>query len=185
MYFSPFGAIHDLDDKALMERARQAMVAFDPPIALVLRELDAEGMLDTAVERLGKVFVTTELGGGGTTTTATIAVAERGLRNLLKHFGVIEGKPETRASLGLKPTRMMTMPDNAYVVADDAGLLEMLVDIDAPVKAGQPIARVYDIDRPGDAPSVYRAGADGVLLGRCHLCLVKSGDFLGMVARDA
>lgn len=185
MYFSPFGAIHDLTDKALMERARRALAAFDPPVGLVLRELDAEGMLDTAVEQMGKVFVTTELGGGGTTTTHTLAIAERGIANLLKHFGVIEGAPATRVSLGLPPMRMMTMPDDAYVIADHAGLLEMLVDIDAPVRAGQPIAHIHGIDRPADPPAVYRAGADGVLLGRSHLCLVRPGDFLAMVAQNA
>lgn len=185
MYFSPFGAIHDLDDKALQAKAHAALLAFDPPVALVLRELDAEGMLDTAVEGLGKIFVTTELGGGGTTTRATLAVAERGVRNLLKHFGILAGKPETRASLGLPPTRRMTMPDAAYVVSDDAGLLEMLVDVDDPVKQGQPIARIYRVEAPGVAPAVYAAGCDGVLLGRSHLCLVKPGDFLAMVAQDA
>jgi predicted deacylase len=60
----------------------------------------------------------------------------------------------------------------------------MLVDIDGAVREGQPIARVYRIDRPDAAPSVYRAGADGVLLGRCHGALVKPGDFLAMIARD-
>jgi N-alpha-acetyl-L-2,4-diaminobutyrate deacetylase len=185
MFFSPFGAIHELDDRGLMDRARRALLAFEPPIALVLRELDAEGMLDTAVETLGRVFVTTELGGGGTASTATIALAERGVRNLLKHFGILEGAPETRAALGLKPTRIMTMPADAYVAADEAGLLEMLVDLDDPVAAGQAIARVYRLDRPDLPPAVHRAGADGVLIGRCHGALVAPGDFLAMIARDA
>lgn len=185
MYFSPFGAIHDLDDTALMARARAALEAFDPPVALILRELDAEGMIDTEVEGKGKVFVTTELGGGGTTSRASLDVADHGIVNLLKHFGVLDGKPATRASRGLKPSRRMIMPDAAYVIADHGGLLEMLVDIDDPVRAGQAIARIYDIERPAAAPADYRAGCDGVLLGRSHSCLVKPGDFLAMVARDA
>lgn len=185
MYFSPFGAIHDLDDKALMKRAQEALVAFDPPIALILRELDAEGMIDSEVEGKGKVFVTTELGGGGTTTRATLDVAEHGIMNLLKHFGVLEGKPVRRASRGLAPSRMMTMPDAAYVIADHGGLLEMLVDIDQAVREGQEIARIYQVDRPGEAPVVYRASCDGVLLGRAHPCLIKPGDFLAMVAQQA
>ena len=36
-------------------------------------EIDAVGMYDTAAEDLGKVFVTTELGGGGTSTAQTVA----------------------------------------------------------------------------------------------------------------
>lgn len=185
MYFSPFAAIHDLDDKALMERARQALVSFQAPVGLILRELDAEGMIDSEVEGKGKVLVTTELGGGGTTSRTTLDAADHGIANLLKHFGILDGKPVTRVSRGLKPTRMMTMPESAYVISDHGGLLEMLVDIDDPVRAGQEIARIYDIERPADPPVIYRAGADGVLLGRSHLCLVKPGDFLAMVAQDA
>lgn len=185
MYFSPFGAIHDLDDKALQDKAHKALVAFDPPVALILRELDAEGMIDSEVEGKGKIFVTTELGGGGTTSRASLDVADHGIANLLKHFGVIEGKPSSRASRGLKPSRRMVMPDAAYVIADHGGMLEMLVDIDDPVRQGQEIARIYNVERPAEAPVVYRAGCDGVLLGRAHPCLIRPGDFLAMVAQDA
>ncbi|MBL8670295.1 MAG: succinylglutamate desuccinylase/aspartoacylase family protein [Alphaproteobacteria bacterium] len=183
LHFSPLAAIHALDDPGLMARTRAAMLAFAAPIALVLRELDAEGMLDTAVEDLGKVFVSTELGGGGTTSTATIAIAERGVQNLLKHLAILAGRPETRESLGLPPTRLMRTPDQGYVIADDAGLLEMLVDLDQKVRAGQPVAQVYRLDRPSEAPVAYPARVDGVLIGRAHQCLVKPGDFVGLVAQ--
>lgn len=185
MFFSPFAAVHELDDRSLMEKSRRAMLAFDPPIGLLVRELDVAGTLDTEVEKLGKVLVTTELGGGGTTSTATIGHAERGVRNLLRHFGILDGAPETRASLGLKPTRMMMAKEDAYVATDHSGLLEMLVDLDGPVSAGQPIARVYDLEHPGAAPAVYHARTDGFLIGRSHGALVVAGDFLAMIARDA
>jgi N-alpha-acetyl-L-2,4-diaminobutyrate deacetylase len=184
MYFDPFGAVHELEDRALAERAWQALLAFAPPIALRLRELDAEGMLDTAVEGLGKVFVTTELGGGGTTRTGTIAIAESGIRNFLRHFAILEGKPETRESRGLAPTRRMAMPPDAYVIAEDRGLLEMRADLGADVKAGQEIAAVHDLDRLGAAPKIYRAPTEGVLIGRIHGCMVAPGDFVAMLARD-
>ncbi len=66
------------------------LVAFATPVSLDLVELDAEGMLDTAVEDMGKIFIGCELGGGGTTTTDTVAIADTGVRNLLAHFGIIE-----------------------------------------------------------------------------------------------
>jgi N-alpha-acetyl-L-2,4-diaminobutyrate deacetylase len=72
MMFSPFACYHRLADEALTQRASEAVEAMAAPISLELVELDAEGMLDTAVEDMGKVFVGTELGGGGTTTTETV-----------------------------------------------------------------------------------------------------------------
>lgn len=185
MFFSPFAAIHELDDPAQQEKVRQAVLAFDPPITLLVRELDVIGTLDTEVEKMGKILVTTELGGGGTTSTATIDTADRGIRNLLRHLGLMDGALETRASLGLPPTRMMVAKENAYVVTDDSGLLELLVDLNDPVSAGQPIARIYDLEKPGAPPTVYQARTDGFLIGRSHAALVTAGDFLAMIAKDA
>ena len=46
-------------------------------------EIDAVGMYDTTAEEMGKVFVTTELGGGGTARAKTVAIAKRGAMNVL------------------------------------------------------------------------------------------------------
>jgi len=185
LYFSPFAAIHNLPDPDLMTRAQAALDAFAAPISLVLEELDAEGMLDTEVERMGKVFISTELGGGGTASPATVGIAERGVRNVLRHFNVIEGEIERPEDFGLAPSRRMVTPDAGYVLSDDSGMLEMLVELDAEVRAGDPVAAVHRIDRPDLPPAVYEADCDGLLIGRAHPGLVKPGDFIGLVGQDA
>ena len=45
-------------------------------------EIDAVGMYDTAAEDMGKTFVTTELGGGGTATARTAGIAKRGYNRI-------------------------------------------------------------------------------------------------------
>src|SRR3546814_9936025 len=75
------------------------MQAFNAPYSMIMLELDAVGMLDTEVENRGKVFVTTELGGGGSATPRTVAVAKRGLRNVLHHAGILQGAVEMRPSV--------------------------------------------------------------------------------------
>ncbi len=89
--FLPFAACHRLPDKALEVRTIAAMKAFGAPYGMLMLELDSVGMLDTSVEATGKIFVTTELGGGGSLTAGTLAIAERGLRNLLFHAGILAG----------------------------------------------------------------------------------------------
>jgi N-alpha-acetyl-L-2,4-diaminobutyrate deacetylase len=113
MYFSPFAAYHNLPNKPVMEKARAATLAFGAPIALELVELDAGGMLDTAVEERDKTFVSTELGGGGTASTHTVAIADAGVRNLLAHFEILvdletqvtEGDPVGRIHFPERPER--------------------------------------------------------------------------------
>ena len=181
LMFLPFAAVHQLADRAQMARASAALEAFGAPVGLVLEELDAEGMLDTAVERMGKTFVSTELGGGGSTTTLTVALARRGALNLLRHWGALAGAIERPT----KPTRLMRTDGASYTICEDDGFVEYLVDLGQVVRAGETLCRVRDIDRPLAEPAPYRAGRDGMLVGRCHGGRVVPGDFLALVAFDA
>ena len=185
MMFSPFACYHRIPDEAIMAKAKQAMLAFDAPISLELVELDAEGMIDTAAEDMGKVFVGTELGGGGTTTSATVAIAEVGTRNLLAHLGVIDEEPVSREARDLEPTRMMHMPDaDCYIISEDAGLYEALIDLDSAVDAGDAVGQVHFPEKPEREPVIYRAQRPGTLIGRSHKVLVTAGDFLALIAVD-
>ena len=185
MMFSPFVAYHRLEDRELTEKARLAATAAGGPISLELVELDSDGMLDTAVENAGKIFVGTELGGGGTTSTETVAVAEDTVMNLLAHFGLTENPPVTREARGLAPTRHMHMPDpDCFTISEDAGRWEALTDLDAPVSKGQALGQIHFPQQPQTDPVVYTSRIDGTLIGRSHKVLVSPGDFLGLVALD-
>ncbi len=94
--FLPFAACHVLPDKAQQEASEALMHAFAAPYAMRMLELDAVGMYDSAAEEQGKLFVTTELGGGGTSSARTVAIARRGVRNLLVEAGILRGEIERR-----------------------------------------------------------------------------------------
>lgn len=185
MMFSPFAAYHKLPNAEVMAKSRSAMLAFGAPVSLELVELDAEGMLDTAVEDLDKIFVSTELGGGGTTTTETVAVAEVGLRNVLAHFGILDEEPLSREARGLPPTREMHMPDgNCFIISENNGIYEALIDINAPVAEGDAVGQIHFPDDLQRAPVVYHAKCSGTLLGRTHKTLMEVGDFLALTGVD-
>lgn len=175
--FLPFAAIHVLDDKAQQARCSAAMAAFNAPYSMTLLELDAVGMFDTAAEAAGKVFVSTELGGGGSATARSVAVADRGVRQFLIHCGICRGELEQR------PTVRLDMPDgDCYVTSLHDGLLEMCRDLGDTVKKGELIARVHDVRRTGTAPVDYHARRDGLLAARHFPGLIGCGDTLAVVA---
>ncbi|CAM5510731.1 N(2)-acetyl-L-2,4-diaminobutanoate deacetylase DoeB [Thauera mechernichensis] len=175
--FLPFAAIHVLDDKAQQARCSAAMQAFNAPYSMTLLELDAVGMFDTAAEAAGKVFVSTELGGGGSATARSVAVADRGVRQFLIHCGICRGELEQR------PTVRLDMPDgDCYVTSLHDGLLEMCRDLGDTVKKGELIARVHDVRRTGTAPVDYHARRDGLLAARHFPGLIGCGDTLAVVA---
>jgi N-alpha-acetyl-L-2,4-diaminobutyrate deacetylase len=175
--FIPFAAIHVLDDQSQQADCLAAMRAFNAPYSMVLREIDNVGMYDTAVEDQSKVFVSTELGGGGTATAGSIAVAKKGARNLLIHAGILAAEPEMANSINLE------MPSNdCFVVAEHEGLIEPMVDLGDTVKRDQVIARIWPADRTGAEPIVYPARCDGILAARHFPGLVKTGDCLAVIA---
>ncbi len=177
--FVPFVGMHVLSDSQLMARTRAALLAFGAPLSLIIEELDTVGMLDTAVEDMGRVFLFTELGGAGSATPGTVALAERGLMNMLRHFGLMEGEPEA------SPTRFMHSPDAShFVIADDSGVLEMLVELGTEVEEGQPVAQIHDVQKPGHDPVTYQAERTGLLIGRHWPGLIKPGDCLAVIATD-
>lgn len=177
--FVPFACAHRLTDKAQEARCIAAMKAFNAPYSLMLMELDAVGMYDTAAEEMGKVFVSTELGGGGTVSAETAAIAKKGVRNFLKHAGILAG------ALDLAPSSDLDMPDSAcYVTSKYSGLFEPCVVLGARVKKGDDVARIYTIERTGVAPEIYKAKIDGVFAGRHFPGLVKSGDFICVIGVD-
>jgi N-alpha-acetyl-L-2,4-diaminobutyrate deacetylase len=178
--FVPSVVMHELEDAALMERTRAAILAMGAPLALVLKELDTAGMLDSAVEELGKLLVTTELGGGGSTTPERIAIAERGIHNLLCHLGLLEEAPRP-APL---PSRFAYTPEDGFVVSDDAGLFEPLVELGAPVEAGQPLGRVHFFEETDREPRTYTAPRGGFLYCRHFPGLIKRGDCLAVLGDD-
>lgn len=175
--FVPFAAAHLQDDKEREASCIAAMRAFNAPYLMILLEIDNTGLYDTAVEDMGKVFVSTELGGGGTATAQSVAIARKGARNLLIHADILSGEPE------LGPTVHLDMPDgDCFVFAERDGLLEPLVDLGTGVETNDVIARVWPVDRTGVAPRPYRAKRSGLLVGRHFPGLIKTGDCMAVVA---
>jgi predicted deacylase len=65
--------------------------------SMMLLELDAASMYDTAAENQGKIFIGTELAGGGSACAATIAITKKGIHNILRHAGITQGGSRSRS----------------------------------------------------------------------------------------
>jgi N-alpha-acetyl-L-2,4-diaminobutyrate deacetylase len=175
--FLPFAACHRLPDAEQEARCLAARNAFGAPYAMLMLEIDAAGMFDTSAEVQGKVLVSTELGGGGTATAASVAIARRGVRNFLKHAGILGGDIEAHRSIELD------MPgSDCFTFSESIGLVEPAVDLGAPVRKGDVLVRIHSTDRLGAPPQEYCARMDGILAARHFPGLATTGDCLAVVA---
>lgn len=175
--FIPFASAHVLENKEQQAACVAAVEAFNAPYSMIMLEIDNVGMYDTSVEDQGKTFVTTELGGGGTSTARSNAIAKKGVRNVLKHAGIMKGELDLSASV------MLDMPDDdCFVFSHDDGMFEAMKDLGEEVEKGGIVARVWPVDRTGRPPLDYRARRSGILASRHFPGLVKAGDCVAVIA---
>jgi N-alpha-acetyl-L-2,4-diaminobutyrate deacetylase len=78
--------------------------AFGAPYSMKMLEIDAVGMYDTAAEEMGKVFVTTELGGGGTASARTA-------HRVARAAGTCSSQRVSCGARSRQPTQWLDMPD--------------------------------------------------------------------------
>jgi N-alpha-acetyl-L-2,4-diaminobutyrate deacetylase len=174
---APVAAVHILPDKEQQARCMAAMDAFNAPYSMTLLELDSVGMYDSAAEEMGKTFLSTEAGGGGSATALSAGIVKRGVTNLLRHAGILAGDPDIR-----EPSIKVDMPDGrCYVGSESSGLLEMCIDLKQQVREGDTVARVYDVERTGLPPREYRAQISGILAGRHFPGLIQTGDTIAVI----
>ena len=155
------------------------MRAFAAPFLLNMLEIDASGMYDSQAEETGKIFISTELGGGGTTRLNTIQIAKRGLDNFLKHACILDGDIEPSPSGSVS----LDMPDSrSFLISQHCGLVEPCVDLGTKVNKGDLVARIHITERTAMPPNDYFAPRDGLVIARHAPSLIKMGDCLNVIA---
>lgn len=183
--FLPCSVMHELINVTQMTQTLAALEAFGAPVGLVLTELDAAGMMDTTVEEMGKIFLSTEMGGGGSTTPETVRLTDRGVRNILAHFGLLEEAPVRREDVGETPTRLMHTPNGScFTSALDNGLFEPFKALGDKVKKGEALGQIHYVEYPDRVPLVHYADHTGTVLCKGVPGLVAKGDCLVVIAED-
>ena len=181
----PYISMHYLDNHEQMAATRAALEAFQAPVGLIMEEFTGEGLLDYAVEQMGKVFLCAEIGGNGRLTPHTLKLAEVGTRNFLKHLQVIQGEIVTCEARNLSPMRLMETPGaQNYHYALTNGIYESFFDLGKEVVKDQPLGQVHFVQRPEAEPQVVRALTSGILIGARGPGFVETGDCVALIGHD-
>jgi hypothetical protein len=94
-------------------------------------------------------------------TPAGVQIAERGMRNLLAHLGIL---PKSAAEQ-TAPTRLLAVAGPDYFVyASEPGVFEPLAELGETVRAGQPAGRIHTPETPWRAPAEVAFAHDGFVL---------------------
>ena len=183
--FYPCAHMHLVPDRAQRRQMVEGTLAWNSDFAFLYTDVAGTGLLPGEAERQGKIVITTEMGGGEPIPASVHRLTQEGLRNVLVHFGIIQGEKKTRAELGLPPTRWVQSLDREdYRFAPESGIYENLVDLGAEVSAGQPVGQIHFLERPDREPVAVVAPSTGILIATRGPALVAQGDCVACIAHD-
>ncbi|MCH2533906.1 MAG: succinylglutamate desuccinylase/aspartoacylase family protein [Bdellovibrionales bacterium] len=177
--FVPCAIMHKLSDKDMYNKTKNALEAFNAPYTLELEEIDADGMLDTYVEKKNKIFVTTELRGGGRVSPEATNIAETGLKRLLSHFEVL---PQIFDQSIQSKVYEVPGSDN-FIHSPQPGIFEPLKSLSENVRAGEVIGYVHNFNSNQDTPLECKSKVDGEVLAIRAKALSEPGDCLFMIGQ--
>jgi N-alpha-acetyl-L-2,4-diaminobutyrate deacetylase len=177
--------MHLVADRAQRRRMLDAMLAWNSDFAFLYADIAGTGLLPVEAENQGKLVVTTEMGGGECIPADVHRITQSGLRNVLVHLGAVKGREQTRKSLGQPPiilTQALHRED--YLLAPESGIFEVLLDLGAKVKRGQPVGFIHHLERPDRAPEPLIAQSSGYLITQRAPCLTQQGDCVAVIAQQ-
>lgn len=186
LIYSPKPAIHIAEDKALNQKAFEALAVFGAPENLVF-EVQETRSASVAAQRAGVVYVYGEFGGGSLVSQEGIELARTGSLRLLKHLGIL---PRVSVEAPTSPQRHLAMTGKdfaatraLYWFAEGDGFFEPRVSFGDRVETGQVIGLVHALDG-GLGIEPVTAKAEGALVCLRGQPLVEYGDCLGHLGVD-
>lgn len=176
-YMYPMSHMRRVEDPVQGREMLAGMLAWNSDIHMLYTNVAGTGLLPDTAASMGRIVVTTELGGSGLILPSTNRLGIEGLRNSLRRMGALAGEVVTREELGLPPARIASALDTRnYAFAPRAGVFESLVSPGEDVSSGQPIARIHSMEAPWEAPTVLEAEASGIVCMVRAIPLTVKGD---------
>ncbi len=185
MEFVPCSHMHLVPNLEQRRKMLAGMLAWNTDFSFIYADIAGSGLLPVEAENQGKTVITTEAGGGECIPADVHRVTQQGLRNVLVHLGVLEGREQTRKSLGKPPTIVVqALKREDYLLAPESGVFEVLVDLGTKVQRGQPLGLIHFIERPDRAPEQITAQSEGYLITIRAPCLTQQGDCVAVIAQQ-
>ena len=191
--FTPMATFKGVADPAMHKRFVEAHMALLMPRAQYGGQASASvavtgaaGLLPTEAEDQGKLVITGEFGGGGYIAAERHRLILRGIRNCVRHLGLLRDEaPTTRTALGEEPTLITSAADpSGYLMAPRRGFWEACVDPMTTVSKGQLVGRIHAPEEPCLEPVEVVAPFSGFLNAARAITMTRPGDVVAVLAKE-
>jgi predicted deacylase len=179
-HFYPSVNMHHVANTEQMKKMIDAGMAWGAPYVFIYRDVGGEGLYPSYAESLGKVTLGTEIGSAAQFGKEMLHITTRGIKNVLKHTGILEGNIEKPPK---EPEVVGAEEREDYIMAPVSGLFEPFFELLDPVKAGDKIGQVHSQELPFNDPYPVYARTSGFIISRCSCPLRRQGEYLATVVR--
>jgi predicted deacylase len=169
------------------QRAEIAQVArlFDTPFIMLYSSQLHSGLLTDEAEAMGKITIGGEFGYAESTNRKGTLHAYEGIKNVLRHYGLLPGDIVKIDPARPTPPRFVQAVNLAdYIPCPKDGVWEPLVDLGVDVDEGELLGRLHDFsDHSSDALEI-RAHRSGVVSMLHFAAQIKKGLTLYVVSEE-
>jgi predicted deacylase len=146
-------SFHPIPDPAQRAEIARVSQLFDTGFVLIYASTMASGLLTDEAEAEGKITIGSELGAGASTDRLGVRHAYDGVQNVLRHYGLLDGKIARIRPAGSPPTRLIKADQlDAYVPAPRDGVWEPVVTPGEEVAKGEVLGRLHDFSDHASPP---------------------------------
>jgi len=179
-------SFHPVPDPAQFAEIAEVASLFDPPFMLIYSSQMASGLLTDEAEAEGKIAIGGEFGYGEGLNRKGVLHGYEGIRNVLKHYGMLAGEIVKIDPLRSSPPRLVDARNlEDYTPCPQTGIWEPLVDLGEEVEEGQLIGRLHNFSNHATKPLDLHAHRSGIVIMMCARASCQEGTTLYVIAQDA
>jgi predicted deacylase len=187
MRMVPTAIIYRPNTRELLDRVVGAARAWGCPLGILFDDLGERRTFDAICRDAGVLKLGTELAGAGTVSVEALALAEAGIWNLMKYFGVLVAEQPAPRHPRPKPVAMrlteITGPE-AYVYATGSAIFEPAFRLGDEVLAGQIAGWQHYLDEIERDPVPLHFHKAGLVACTRGPGRVEPGDLAALVVSD-
>ncbi|MFN7923037.1 MAG: succinylglutamate desuccinylase/aspartoacylase family protein [Bryobacteraceae bacterium] len=158
-------SFHPIPDPAQRAEIARVSQLFDPPYVMIYASTMASGLLTDEAEAEGKITIGSEFGGGETTSRHGVRHGVEGVKNVLRHYGMLSGEITKVRPAGSAPPRLVCADKlDDYRPCPRDGVWEPAHDPGDAVEAGELVGRLHDFSDHSAPPLEIRAHRAGYLM---------------------
>lgn len=175
IYMAPHVLYIDTNDE-IGKKSKDLAKVFGINLICSMSNRNAAGMLLKATTNIGIPAITVEIGGyqgSMDQRERDVDVAVKGIINVMKHLGMMDGKP--------KLPETQTLLEMRDIHCKNGGILVLTTDIGRRVKKGYVAARILNYF--GEEVESIRIPFDGIICGLHTYPLAKPGDWIVFIGK--